>query len=75
MHPARKDNLKRQIAEFKLDSIPLEAAHRAKRLLSKITLADVRNVNETGVVFYMWVSVYQTSHCAKKPVTTMLTYP
>ncbi|KAL3861103.1 hypothetical protein ACJMK2_007175 [Sinanodonta woodiana] len=50
-----KESIKRQIGEFKLESIPLDIALGARDLIREFTLEQVRLVSAGAATFYVWV--------------------
>lgn len=51
-----KDGLKRRCLEYDPDKMLMPTASRAKELLSKYGLDDVRDVSAGAATFYVWVS-------------------
>ena len=50
-----KESLKRRISEFKVEKLNIELAMKAKQVLEKFSLDEVRDVSAGGGTFYVWV--------------------
>ena len=51
-----KESLKRRISEFKVEKLSIELAMKAKQVLCRFTLDEVRDVSAGAGTFYVWVS-------------------
>lgn len=51
-----KESLKRRCLELKTDSLTDNIVQRAKALLEKFALDEVRDISAGAATFYVWVS-------------------
>ena len=51
-----KESLKRRVGEFKVKKLNIEVAMKAKQVLGRFSLDEVRDVSAWAGTFYVWVS-------------------
>ncbi|OWF45838.1 Kyphoscoliosis peptidase [Mizuhopecten yessoensis] len=53
-----KESLKRRINEFDINTLPLDVALGAKKMIGKTDLADIKTTSQGAATFYVWVGTY-----------------
>lgn len=52
-----KENLKRRVTDFQVSKLRIDIARKAKQLVRRFNVDDVRSVSAGAATFYVWVRV------------------
>jgi hypothetical protein len=50
-----KENLKRRVTDFQVNKLRIDIARKAKQLVRRFNVDDVRSVSAGAATFYVWV--------------------